>query len=223
MEEADFLGAKTRNTPWDSHLAENNEKLPYGEIVIFRRTLGQLAYLANGTRPDLSWAVSILASEISFPSRSGWERMKRLLRYLNGTKELALRCKPLVQATRMNTYVDSSFAVDKRRGRSVTGFIIYLNGGTVLWKSRLQPTVSDSPNATEYVALYEASQTAMGMCKMVGEVGVKLESGCYMHKDNDGSRRLAMSGMGQKRHDIWTTHTIMFRSCVQQVRSKWCV
>ncbi len=198
MEEADFLGAKTRNTLWDSHLAENNEKMSCDEIVIFRRTLGQLSYLANGTRPDLSWAVSRLASEISSPSRSGWERIKRLLRYLNGIKELGLRYKPLVQAARMDSYADSSFAIDKRNGRSVTGFITYLNGGAVLWKSRLQPTVADSPNAAEYIALYEASQATMVMCNLVGEVGVKLENGCYVHEDNDGSRRLAMSGMGQK-------------------------
>ncbi len=100
------------------------------------------------------------------------------MRCLNGIKELELRYKPLVQAARMDTYADSSFAIDKRNGRSVTGFITYLNGGAVLWKSRLQPTVADSPNAAEYIALYEASQATMVMCNLVGEVGVKLENGC---------------------------------------------
>ncbi len=143
-------------------------------MITFRRTLGQLAYLANGTRPDLSWAVSRLASEVSSPSRSGWERIKRLLRYLNGTKELGLRYKSPAQAMRMDTYVDSSFAVDKRKGRSVTGFIVYLTGGAVLWKSRLQSTVADSPNAAEYIALYEASQAAIGRTQPSGRSWSKI-------------------------------------------------
>ncbi len=69
LEELSFSDAKTRNTPWDSHLVEDDEKLPNDQIVIFRRTLGQLAYLANGTRPDIAWAVSRLASGISAPTK----------------------------------------------------------------------------------------------------------------------------------------------------------
>ncbi len=94
LEEAQFLDAKARNTPWNSHLVENNEKLLMSEIATFRRTLGQLAYLANGTRPDIAWAVARLASEIIAPTKGGWERVKRLLRYLNGTRDSGLHYGP---------------------------------------------------------------------------------------------------------------------------------
>ncbi len=113
LEEADYLNAKTRGTPWDGHLMEDENKLSHDETVVFRRVLGQLAYLANGTRPDLAWAVSRLASKISSPTRGAWERIKRLLRYLNGTKELGLHYEPSDAPLELETFVDSSFAVDK--------------------------------------------------------------------------------------------------------------
>ncbi len=199
LEEVDYLDAKARGTPWDSHLVEDNDKLNCYETKMFRRILGQLAYLANGTRPDLTWAVSRLASEISSPSKGAWERIKRLLRYLNGTKELGLRYKPNEGALELETFVDSSFAADKRRGRSVTGFVTYLNGGVIIWKSRLQDTVADSPNAAEYIALYDSAKAKMGLRYLFEVIGERVEGSCTIHEDNNGARRLAMDGMGQKK------------------------
>ncbi len=63
LSENDLLNANKRNTPWDSHVKDDYKMLEGTEITSFRRTLGQLAYLANGTRPDLSWTISRLASE----------------------------------------------------------------------------------------------------------------------------------------------------------------
>ncbi len=210
LDENGYLEAKVRSTPWDSHLKEDNEKLPREGIVTFRRILGQLAYLANGTRPGITWAVARLASGISEPTKGQWERIKRLLRYLNGTKDLGLFYKASNEPLRLETCVDSSFAVDVRNGKSVTGYVTYLNGGPILWKNHLQSTVADSPNAAEYIALYESAVTSMGLHNLVKECGVSLEGTCLIHEDNDGSRRLAMNGMGQKksRHLLTKNHYI---------------
>ncbi len=62
-------------------------------------------------------------------------------------------------------------------------------GGAVTWRSHLQPTVADSPNTAEYIGLHEAAVTSMGH-----EVTPPT-----LHEDNDGCRRLAIAGMGQKR------------------------
>ncbi len=34
---------------------------------------------------------------------------------------------------------------------------------------------------------------------LLSEVGIELEDACIIYEDNDGTRRLAMSGMGQKK------------------------
>ncbi len=39
----------------------------------------------------------------------------------------------------------------------------------------------------------------MGFHNLVSEVGIKIEKQCKLFEDNDGARRLAIHGMGQKK------------------------
>ncbi len=172
--------------------------------------MGQLAYLAHETRPDIAWAVSRLASSLAAPTKGGWERVKRLLRYLAGTRNLGLCYKPSSEPLRVETYVDSSFAADTNKGKSITGFVAYISGGPVLWKSHLQSTIADSRNASEYIALYESAVASVSLHNLLNEMGITIEGTCLIHEDNDGSRRLAMSGLGQKksRHLLTKYHYV---------------
>ena len=49
-----------------------------------------LMYLANNTRPDIAYAVNLLARHSAAPTKRHWTRAKEILRYLNGTKDLGL-------------------------------------------------------------------------------------------------------------------------------------
>ncbi len=54
----------------------------------------------------------------------------------------------------------------------------------------------------------------MGLQNLLDENGVTLERTCYIHEDNDGSRRLAMSGMGQKKaRHLQTKHHYVQELC----------
>ncbi len=86
LEEADYIEAKPRSTPWDTHMKEDNEPLNATDLATFRRILGQLMYLSTATRPDIAYAVGKLSAAVSEPTKGAWDRLKRLLRYLNGTK-----------------------------------------------------------------------------------------------------------------------------------------
>jgi hypothetical protein len=50
--------------------------------------IGALMYLANCTRPDISFAVNLLARYITSPTKRHWVGVKNILRYLQGTKDL---------------------------------------------------------------------------------------------------------------------------------------
>ena len=52
------------------------EKYPYREAV------GSLLWIANGTRPDVAFAVSQVAKYMSNPGMEHWDAVKRILRYL---------------------------------------------------------------------------------------------------------------------------------------------
>ncbi len=91
LEEADFLESKPRGTPWDSHQKENKGPLETTQCEAYRRMIGQLMYLSTISRPDLAFAIGRLASGFKQPTVEMWERMKRVLKYLNATKGTNLK------------------------------------------------------------------------------------------------------------------------------------
>ncbi len=155
-------------------------------------------YLSTATRPGMAFTVGRLASGFHRPTRGLWERAKRALRYLNGSKDAHIEYSRSDQPLRIETYVDSSYATDPVRRRSITGYAICLGGGPVAWRSHLQPTVADSPNAAEYIGVYKAVVATMGIQNLLVELGADPGTP-VIYEDNDGARRLAMSDMGQKR------------------------
>ena len=60
------------------------EQLPYQSVV------GSLMYLATCTRPDIAYAVGMLARFSSKPNQSHWVAAKRVLQYLKGTMNFGL-------------------------------------------------------------------------------------------------------------------------------------
>jgi hypothetical protein len=61
-----------------------------GPQVSYLSAIGALMYLANCTRPDIAFAVNLLARHSAAPTKRHWTRVKCILRYLNGTRDLGL-------------------------------------------------------------------------------------------------------------------------------------
>jgi Reverse transcriptase (RNA-dependent DNA polymerase) len=68
---------------------ENNEKV-FGPKVPYLSVIGVLMYLANNTRPDIDFSVNVLARYSSDPTHRHWNRIKYVLRYLCGTRDMRL-------------------------------------------------------------------------------------------------------------------------------------
>ena len=58
-----------------------------GPEVPYLSAIGALMYLASHTRPDISFAVSLLSRFGSCPTLRHWNGVKHLFRYLQGTKD----------------------------------------------------------------------------------------------------------------------------------------
>ena len=78
----------------------------------FKSLLGCLQYLALMTRPDICFAVNMFSQFQSNPREPHWTGLKRILRYLQGTKTIGLAyhrdrdVKPLVG------YADADYGND---------------------------------------------------------------------------------------------------------------
>ncbi|GJY62584.1 retrovirus-related pol polyprotein from transposon TNT 1-94 [Tanacetum coccineum] len=126
-------------------------KVPYANAV------GSLMYLMVCTRLDIAYAVSIVSRYLANPGKNHWEAVKWILKYLRGTTNVGL-----VYGTNhgnhvdVTGFVDSDYAKDPDKGRSITGYAFLVQGCVISWKAMLQHVVALSTIEAEYMALTEA-------------------------------------------------------------------
>ena len=180
--------AKVRSVPLDvnakfSKLGEDmlSDHSKYAEV------LGMLMYLANGTRPDLSYSVGVLARFMSAPRQEHWRALIGVVRYLKGTLSYGLQYDGKVLGELVG-YSDSDFGGDPDKRRSTTGYVFMLAGGVISWASKLQPTVAASTTEAEYMAAAHATKEALWLRKLMGSFGqVDQNTAIQMHGDNQAS------------------------------------
>ncbi|XP_069150296.1 secreted RxLR effector protein 161-like [Solanum lycopersicum] len=114
-------------------------------------------YLANTTRPDIAFAVNLLARYSFAPTRRHWNGIKHILRYLKGTTDMGLfycvnYCPNLVG------YADAGYLSDPHKAQSQTGYVFIYGGTAISWRSTKQSTVATSSNHAIIIAIHEASR-----------------------------------------------------------------
>jgi hypothetical protein len=137
----------------DSQLTTSN--LPPVNPSTFRSVLGSLMYLACGTRPDLSYAVNLLARFSNVPSTEHWSALDHLVGYIRKNPRKGIRFTPGEASVKL--YVDAGWGGEHER--STTGYILQHYGNPISWGSKRQDVVAMSTCAAEYVALSTATQT----------------------------------------------------------------
>jgi len=140
-----------------------------GPHVPYLSAIGALMYLANSTRPDIVFAVNLLARHSAAPTKRHWIGVKTVLRYLNGTRDLGLFYNKNQDPSLLG-YTDAGYLSDPHNGRSQTGFVFLQGGTTISWKSTKQTLVSTSTNHSEIIALYEASRECVWLRRMINHI-----------------------------------------------------
>ncbi|TFY78604.1 hypothetical protein EWM64_g5407 [Hericium alpestre] len=89
--------AKPVSTPMETHLRLSTAQSPsttaeYAQMrdVLYREAVGALMYASLATRPDISYAVLVLSRFATNAGPAHWEAVKRVFRYLKGTRDLWL-------------------------------------------------------------------------------------------------------------------------------------
>jgi len=89
-----------------------------------------------------------------------WKVVKKVFRYLQGTKDHMLTFKKSDQLQVIG-YSDYDFAGCRDDRKSTSGFIFMMTRGAISWKSVKQTLISTSTMEAEYVACYEATCQAV--------------------------------------------------------------
>ena len=91
-----MVNCKPVNTPMSTDLLTSSmspisqEDIQEMADTPYREAVGSLMFLSVGTRPDISKAVSDVSRFLANPGKQHWLAVKRILRYLQGTKDLKL-------------------------------------------------------------------------------------------------------------------------------------
>ena len=109
---------------------------PYSSVV------GNLMYVKVCTRLDIAFVVDLLGRYLSDLSQSHWKMAKKVLRYLQGTKNLMLTCRrtDTLEVVGFSDFNYEGYVDDKK---TTSGYIFIMTKGAVSWKKKsnrhLQP------------------------------------------------------------------------------------
>lgn len=188
--------ANTRTTPLPPRLKirqklnEEDElrQASAEEIRNYQSQIGALMYVATATRPDIAFAVNILARYASNPQEHHVTYIGHIYRYLRGTvyKPLILNSKALS----LIVYSDSDFGNNQQDSRSQTGTLVLLDRSPIHWISKKQSCVTDSTTFAEYIALAHATKEIRFFKCLFNQLGYALNKPILLG-DNNASLAIA--------------------------------
>ncbi|RVW23075.1 hypothetical protein VitviT2T_005480 [Vitis vinifera] len=139
---------------------EQMKNIPYASAV------GSLMYAQVCTRPDIAFAVGMLGRYQSNPGKDHWKAAKKVMRYLQGTKDYKLMYRRTSNLEVVG-YSDSDFAgcVDSRK--STSGYIFILAGGAISWRSVKQTMTATSTMEAEFISCFETTSHGVWLTSFI--------------------------------------------------------
>jgi hypothetical protein len=141
--------------------------------------IGAALYLAINTRPDIMFAVCMLARYSKNKPMEACRSLCWLFAYLSGTTDIGVVYSSFwglsfEDILDMFGYSDADWASDWRTRRSTGGYLVYACGGPLAWGSKLMATIAASSMESEYMAAYFLGQQLLYIRNLLSELGLKI-------------------------------------------------
>jgi hypothetical protein len=123
------------------------------------------------------------------------KEMRRIIKFVLDTKEWGLKIKPKPEGQDwyIVVFCDSDYAGDKEKQISVTGFIVYLLGVPISWKSKAQRSVTLSSSEAKCVALSEAAKEIKFVVQVLLSMGIPVRIPIIVRVNNVGAIFMAQN------------------------------
>ena len=213
-------GCKPKAVPMDPglRLSVNDGKPLSLSNCSYGSLIGSIMYLAVSTRPDIAYTVGALARFMSRPTTVSMAAAKALLRYLAGTSDYRLTFSGSSSINQLAIYTDSDYAACPDTRKSVSGYVITLNGGAVDWRSKKQSTVTLSTTEAEYVAAAAATREVLWFRQLATALDITVET-YNIYGDNKSTLQLIKNPIlsFQSKHIDITCHFLRERTARGEV------
>jgi hypothetical protein len=182
---------KPVSTPMETNnqLQQDPDGQEFEDPQMYRQAVGSLMYAMVASRPDIAFAVGAVSKFNNSPQTAHWNAVKRIFRYLQGTRNYQLVYRKLDEP--LQGFCDADWANDKVDRRSTTGYTFCLANAAITWKSQKQPTVALSSTEAEYMAASHATREAIWLRRFLDELGFQQTAPTLIYSDNQGC--IAMS------------------------------
>jgi hypothetical protein len=197
-----------RSTPADKKgLGKHEESDPCSEPWSYASIVGMMMYLASNSRPDIAFAVHQCARFTHCARRVHEKALKRIARYLKGTRTRGMRIQPTSDLT-MEMFADADFAglwgaerpTDSTSAKSRSGYLITIGSTPVIWSSKMQTEIALSTCEAEYIALSTAMKVLLPLRELFKSISEALKISrdeivkvCAVWEDNNAALKLATS------------------------------
>lgn len=181
-----------------AELQQEPYSCPYSNLV------SGLLWLTVRTRPDIAFAIGVLTRGNASPTKAHWSAALRVLKYLKGTRNLALvySSKSSSKSTfrgsfsqrfpadpeGVHAFTDADYASDKVTRKSTSGCVI-LGRAAIIWLSKLQEIIAQSVFESELISLQTANNFAYAIKQLAIELGLEEDGPVQMAVDNEGVRK----------------------------------
>jgi hypothetical protein len=170
-------------------------------IKLYQEQTGALMYCSTTCRLDLAHAVGMLARKMSAPRVCDTVAVKRVFRYLKGTKTLGILFHFATdpEFPGLVAHCDSDWAGDGGTRKSTSGYVVKYNGAAVSWSSVLQSVVAQSSCEAEYIAASECAREISYLRELTSFVNNPQPGPTKMYGDNQGALSLIENPTAHKR------------------------
>lgn len=192
---------KIEHTPEQTGVTEatapNNALDKPVDQLQYMSMVGTALYAITSTRIDVAHAVQRRASRVKAPTNRDMIAMKRILRYLSGTRALGLKfggSNNLVDVT-TEAFSDADWGSDKADRKSISGWIVKLNGSPIAWSAKKQSTVALSTCEAELYALSEVVKEVLWLQGMLKELSLTFVAPTSVYCDNSSTVSISKTGI----------------------------
>jgi hypothetical protein len=171
---------------------EDGRKLNEEQATTFHHTVYQLLFAANRARRDIQTAVSFLTTRVQEPDEDDWGKLKRVLKYLKGTRHLKLKLSADSMNFIIHWYIDGSHQVHEDC-RGQVGSLVTFGKGAVSSSSNKMKCNTKSSTETEIISLGDRLSDVMWMRYFIECQGYNIDE-CIIFQDNMSALSMEKNG-----------------------------
>jgi hypothetical protein len=189
LSDTGMLGCRVASTPIDQNhklCAESGEPVNKEK---YQKLVGRLIYLCH-TRPDISYAVSVVSRYMHDPRSGHLDAVNQILRYLKGSPGKGLWFKRNGHLN-VDGYCDADWASCLDDRRSTSGYCVFVRGNLVSWRSKKQPVVSKSTAEAEYRAMSQGLSEMLWVRNLLSELKLLRKGPLNLWCDNKSAINIA--------------------------------